>query len=60
MTVQCGHAPDGGWAHGASEWHRVVIIVIITVIVTACAGLSPEWITAAAALLAVSAAPIRQ
>jgi hypothetical protein len=58
MTVpQCVNAPGDGWAHGANEWHRVVIIVTITVIVTVCAGLSPEWITAAAALLAVLVVP---
>ncbi|MFC8663971.1 hypothetical protein [Streptomyces sp. NPDC057199] len=61
MTVpHCVHAPGGGWAHGASEWHRVGIIVTITVIVTRCAGLSPETITAAAALLAVLAVPNRR
>ncbi|GAA2656653.1 hypothetical protein [Streptomyces vastus] len=54
MTVpQCVNAPDGGWTHGAKTWNRVVVIVTITVIVTACAGLSPEWVTAAATLLTV-------
>lgn len=54
MTVpQCVDAPDGGRAHGAEEWHVVVITVTITVIVLACAGLSPDWITAAAAVVAV-------
>ncbi|MFJ7496917.1 hypothetical protein ACIQZB_38400 [Streptomyces sp. NPDC097727] len=58
MTVpQCANAPNEGWAHGANEWHRVVIIVTITVIVMACARLNPDWITAAATLLAASAAP---
>ncbi|MFC9621733.1 hypothetical protein ACFTXM_17640 [Streptomyces sp. NPDC056930] len=61
MTVpQCVNAPNERWAHGANEWHRVLIIVTITVIVTACAGLTPDWITAAATLLAASAAPSRR
>ncbi|GGY90031.1 hypothetical protein [Streptomyces poonensis] len=53
MTVpQCVHALGGDRTHGANGGHRLVVIVTITVIVTACAGLSPEWITAAAAMLA--------
>jgi hypothetical protein len=57
MTVpQCVNAPDDGWAHGANEWHRVVIIGTIVVIVTACAGLSADWIMAAAALLTAGVA----
>lgn len=39
-------------AHGASEWHTTVIVVTIIVIVSACAGLSPESVTAVAALIA--------
>ncbi|WP_405655728.1 hypothetical protein [Streptomyces sp. RK9] len=53
MTVpQCVDAPDGGQAHGANAWHVVVITVITVVIVLACAGVTPEWITAAAAVCA--------
>ncbi|ATL26079.1 hypothetical protein [Streptomyces formicae] len=52
MTVpQCVNAPDDGRAHGAREWHVVVIAVIVTVIVLAHAGLSPDWIAASAALV---------
>ncbi|MYW62485.1 hypothetical protein GTY65_00050 [Streptomyces sp. SID8379] len=45
------HAPDSGRTHGANEWHVIVITVTITVIVLACAGVSPDWIAAAAAVL---------
>lgn len=54
MTVpQYVDSPDGRRAHGAERWHIVVITVTITVLVLACAGLSPDWITAAAALVGV-------
>lgn len=60
MTVpHCVDAPDGGRAHGAEEWHVVVITVTITVIVSACAGVSPDWITAIAALVGVLSAKQR-
>lgn len=52
MSVpHCVNAPDSSQAHGAKEWHVVVITVTITVLVLGCAGVSPEWIAATAALL---------
>ncbi|MFH8613063.1 hypothetical protein ACH4D5_36905 [Streptomyces sp. NPDC018029] len=55
MTVpQCVNAPDDGRAHGANELHVIVITVTITVIVLACAGVTPDWIAAAAALAGVT------
>lgn len=51
----CVNAPDDGQAHGANEWHVIVITVTITVIVLGCAGVSPDWIAATAALLAALA-----
>ncbi len=60
MTVpQCVDSPDGGRAHGAEQWHVVVITVTITVLMLACAGLSPDWITATAAVIAVIGAEQR-
>jgi hypothetical protein len=57
MTVpQCMDALRGRWTHGANGWRGVVVIVTITVIVTMCAGLSPEWVMAAAALLTAAGA----
>ncbi len=61
MTVPlCVGYPEEGPAHGANEWHDVVITVTIIVIVTVCAGLSPDWITAAAALVTAAAASARR
>ncbi|MGW9596644.1 hypothetical protein ACWHLZ_40955 [Streptomyces chartreusis] len=54
------NAPDEGWTHGTNSWHGVVIVVTITLIVTACAGLSADWVGAAAALLIAAAAPSRR
>ncbi len=52
MTVPPREAyPTGCSAHGARERHTIVITITITIIVTACAGLSPEWATAIAALI---------
>ncbi|MFE0178507.1 hypothetical protein ACFWZ2_40000 [Streptomyces sp. NPDC059002] len=52
MTVpHCVHAPDGRPKHGANEWHIIVVTVTITVTVLVCAGVSPDWIAATAALL---------
>lgn len=54
MTVPlCVSAPGEGWAHGASGWHVIVVTVTITVAVLACAGVSPEWLTAVAAVASV-------
>ncbi len=47
----CMAYPHGVPAHGASQWHTTTIVVTIIVIVTACAGLSPECVTALAALI---------
>lgn len=41
--------------HGATRWHHIVITIVITVTVAGCAGMSPEWLTAIAALLAATA-----
>lgn len=50
---QCVDAQGEGPAHGATRWHVVVIIVTITVIVLACADVSPEWLSGAAAMIGV-------
>ncbi|MEU5900613.1 hypothetical protein [Streptomyces venezuelae] len=61
MTVpQCVNAPDDGWAHGANEWHIVVITVTIIVIVLGCAGVTPDWIITAATLVGVAAGAARR
>ncbi|MGW2787714.1 hypothetical protein ACWC3X_42095 [Streptomyces populi] len=46
--------PGGCPVHGATQWYTVVIIVVIAVVMSACAGLSPDWIVAVAALLAAT------
>ena len=56
MTVpQCVDSPGEGPAHGAQGWHVIVVIVLITVFVLACDSVSPEWLSAAAALIGVLA-----
>jgi hypothetical protein len=56
VTVpRCVDAPGEGPAHGATGWHAVVVIVLITVFVLACTSVSPEWLAAAAALIGVLA-----
>lgn len=54
MTVpQCVDSPGDGPVHGAQRWHVIVVTVTITVIVLACAGVSPDWLSGAAALVGV-------
>jgi hypothetical protein len=47
------NAPGDGSVHGAKGWRAVVVTVTVTVIVLVCAGVSPEWISADAALIGV-------
>ncbi|QUC59016.1 hypothetical protein IOD14_20750 [Streptomyces sp. A2-16] len=52
---QCVDAPGAGTAHDAKGLHVIVVMVLITVIVLACADVSPEWLSGAAALVGVLA-----
>lgn len=45
--------------HGAQWGYEVVVIVLVVVVVLACAGVSPEWVTAALSLMSVVAAAPR-
>lgn len=42
--------------YGASWGYGIVVVVLVIVIVLACAGVSPEWVTAAVTLLGAAAA----
>ncbi|MFI7399243.1 hypothetical protein ACIBW9_01900 [Streptomyces sp. NPDC049541] len=54
MTVpQCVHAPGEGPAHGAKGWHVVVTVTITVVVLASIGGVTPEWLSAAAALIGV-------
>ncbi|WAZ26515.1 hypothetical protein STRCI_008098 [Streptomyces cinnabarinus] len=53
-ALLCETYPGGCPLHGASRWHTVVVIVVIAVIVSACAGLSPDWVVACAAIVAAA------
>lgn len=47
-------APEEDQLHDAKGWHVVVIPVVIIVIVLACAGVSPEWVSTGAAVIGVA------
>ena len=56
----CVDAPGEGPAHGAMGWHVIVVIVLITMLVLVNPGVSPEWLTAAAALVGAVAGPVQR
>jgi hypothetical protein len=53
MTIaQCLLRP-----YGARRLHVVVALVVLILIVLACAGMSPDWVAAAAATIALALHP---
>ncbi|MFF8884066.1 hypothetical protein [Streptomyces flaveolus] len=57
MTVpQCVNSPGEELAHGVRQGRVSIVVVLIVVIVAGCAGVTPEWIAAAAALITATAA----
>lgn len=57
MTVpQCVNYPGEELTHGAMQDRVSIVVVLIVVIVSGCAGVTPEWIAAAAALVTAATA----